>query len=566
MRIMNISRYTPSYLRLGSFCVIILVFLTIIPTNLSSSISAQETDAYLTAIPAKTTILRGEPLDYTLSINLYTNTYPINLNMTIFGNNSSIHMPSFQLTNAVEQKSISWKNLMGAGVHMVNISGTTPDTLSIPLFVSFSVNVTYPIESIIRVNVENSVENIQLNINDPKPIFWEASNIGGTVSNNVIVRYIAYAPPFQAEGPWREFDLESLEPGETKQWSINAYASDYGVGLITYQAEYTDGDTLEEKVSPSYTLNMYAVPDLQVIVNYPEVGTVDDTMSVFINMTNESPITVNLWVSYSQTGNFFIQSTNDTSSISIEANDTISIYFLLLPKLPGIGQLTISIGLVGVQNLKLYDATLEITLNEKATGESTLLYFLIPIILILIAIIIGIFFYVRRFNFDFPLPLTLSETTSSSFFDAETDFTIKKAIVDGSNVAWDSTSKKGNPRVINLINMIKALSEVGIEEVLIVADASLRHCIDDERTLRKLSNKGVVKLLAARIQADQVILRLSEETGAMIVSNDLFREWRTKIKWIDERRIPFSIIQNKVLLHPPSEFLMDNQPKKDKQK
>ena len=93
-----------------------------------------------------------------------------------------------------------------------------------------------------------------------------------------------------------------------------------------------------------------------------------------------------------------------------------------------------------------------------------------------------------------------------------------------------------------------------------MADASLRHCIDDERTLRKLSKDGVVKLLAARIEADQVILRLSEETGAMIVSNDLFREWRPKIEWIDERRIPFSIIQNKVLLHPPSEFTMSKKP------
>ena len=85
--------------------------------------------------------------------------------------------------------------------------------------------------------------------------------------------------------------------------------------------------------------------------------------------------------------------------------------------------------------------------------------------------------------------------------------------------------------------------------------------IDDERTLKKLANEGIVKMLAARIQADQVILRLSEETGAMIVSNDLFREWRDKIDWIDERRIPFSIIQNKVLLHPPSEFTFKENPK-----
>ncbi len=562
MPIINNSRIIPSYLRLGRICLVILMVLTVVPTNFSFFTSAQE-DPLLTANPEKTTLLRGENLIYSLSISHYEETFPVGLNITIYANNSLFYLPSIQLDNAVEQKTISWKKLMFGGTHVINISGTTPDSSSSPLFVSFSVNVTYPTDSIIKVNVLDSEKNIQLNINDPKTIIWEASNIGGTISNNVIIRYIAYAPPFQAEGPWREFELESIEPGEIKQWSINAYASDYGVGLITYQAEYIDGTTLEEKASPSYTLNMYAVPDLQVIVTYPETGTVDSTMNLFINMTNNSPIAVNLWVSYSQTGNFFIQSTNDTSSLTIEANDSISIYLLLLPKLPGTGHLTISIGLVGVQNLKLYDATLEIELNAKPSDGPSIWYILIPIILILIAIIISIYFLVRKFNFDFPLPLTIPDTKSSSFFDEETSYLVKKAIVDGSNVAWDSTSKKGNPRVINLINMIKALNEVGIEEVLIVTDASLRHCIDDERTLKKLSNKGVVKLLAARIQADQVILRLSEETGAMIVSNDLFREWRTKIKWIDERRIPFSIIQNKVMLHPPSEFSMTKKPKDD---
>jgi hypothetical protein len=52
----------------------------------------------------------------------------------------------------------------------------------------------------------------------------------------------------------------------------------------------------------------------------------------------------------------------------------------------------------------------------------------------------------------------------------------------------------------------------------------------------------------------------------MIVSNDLFREWRPKIEWIDERRIPFSIIQNKVLLHPPSEFSANEKPKNETKK
>ncbi|MHA1224787.1 MAG: NYN domain-containing protein, partial [Candidatus Heimdallarchaeaceae archaeon] len=51
---------------------------------------------------------------------------------------------------------------------------------------------------------------------------------------------------------------------------------------------------------------------------------------------------------------------------------------------------------------------------------------------------------------------------------------------------------------------------------------------------------------------DKFILRLAEEENAMIVSNDLFKEFKEASPWIDQRRIPYTILDGEVYLHPTS--------------
>ena len=315
----------------------------------------------------------------------------------MYNNGSIKYLPTLVLESVVYEKIISWKQLMAGGIFTININGTA-EPFNTLLSTSFNITVTFPMESIVKINVYDSVEQIELELIDPKTIIWEASNIGGIVCNDVIVTRIAFVPPFETDAPWDEFDLGSIEPGKTKQWSVNAFATDYGVGMVTYQAEYITGDTWEEKVSLSYTLNIFAVPSLNVLIDYTDSGVVDDTMNLSINMTNNSPISVNLWVSYIQDGHFFIQSTNDTSSISIESNETSVIYIVLLPKLLGDGKLTIAIGLVGVQNLELYDVVLNITITSKATDKiSPFTYITLIIITLGIFSIIGYIIF-RKIN------------------------------------------------------------------------------------------------------------------------------------------------------------------------
>ena len=98
--------------------------------------------------------------------------------------------------------------------------------------------------------------------------------------------------------------------------------------------------------------------------------------------------------------------------------------------------------------------------------------------------------------------------------------------------------------------MINRLSKANFRKIITVADAALRYQIDDQRRLDKLVKEGAIKMLPARVDGDKFILRLAEEENGMIVSNDMFKEFREMAPWIDQRRIPYTILDGEVYLHP----------------
>lgn len=124
------------------------------------------------------------------------------------------------------------------------------------------------------------------------------------------------------------------------------------------------------------------------------------------------------------------------------------------------------------------------------------------------------------------------------------------AVVDGSNAAWEERSGDGEPRVGNLTAIIDALKEEGIEP-LVVVDASLRHQVDDAEALERMLDDQVVRQAPAETQADTFILDLADEFDALVVSNDTFEAHADRYPWIGERRVPFMIVHNRVVLHLP---------------
>lgn len=125
------------------------------------------------------------------------------------------------------------------------------------------------------------------------------------------------------------------------------------------------------------------------------------------------------------------------------------------------------------------------------------------------------------------------------------------AVVDGSNVAYEAASPSP-PKVSSIIEMRERLIEQGLNPIVIV-DATLRHEIDDPEQLEALLDQGVVLQAPADTSADYFVLKVADEYGAIVVSNDQFDEFRDEYPWIEQRRMPYMVVKGEVHLYRPGE-------------
>ncbi len=102
-------------------------------------------------------------------------------------------------------------------------------------------------------------------------------------------------------------------------------------------------------------------------------------------------------------------------------------------------------------------------------------------------------------------------------------------IVDGSNVAFHRVGK-GKGRVKNIRVILKTLEKKGFD-VKIVIDASLRHRIDKPNELERLIREGKVIQAPPGSPADYFILKMAEDLNAIVVSNDMYRDWWKEFPW-----------------------------------
>ena len=118
-------------------------------------------------------------------------------------------------------------------------------------------------------------------------------------------------------------------------------------------------------------------------------------------------------------------------------------------------------------------------------------------------------------------------------------------LVDGSNVAHSTEGEQA--LVANLLAIRDKLCEEGLEPI-IVADAALRHQIDDPQRYEQLVEQGHVRQAPAGTDADYFILSFARELNASIVSNDRFRDRIKEFPEVSERVIRFMILQDEVVL------------------
>ena len=118
-------------------------------------------------------------------------------------------------------------------------------------------------------------------------------------------------------------------------------------------------------------------------------------------------------------------------------------------------------------------------------------------------------------------------------------------LVDASNVAHATEGEP--PRLANILLVRDKLVDEGLEPV-IVADAALRHRIDDRERYEQLVDGGDLKQAPAGTDADYFLLSFARELGALILSNDRFKAHVAHFPEARERVIRYMIVADQVVL------------------
>jgi len=124
-----------------------------------------------------------------------------------------------------------------------------------------------------------------------------------------------------------------------------------------------------------------------------------------------------------------------------------------------------------------------------------------------------------------------------------------KVIVDAANVAYENQNGPNDrPKLENIILMREPLEKLQFCPVFI-ADAALRHEIDQPHRLDHLEQSGQILQAPAGTQADYFCLSVAERDKLPVISNDFYRdrerEFPTAVK---DLRVPFMIVDGQVIL------------------
>jgi len=128
---------------------------------------------------------------------------------------------------------------------------------------------------------------------------------------------------------------------------------------------------------------------------------------------------------------------------------------------------------------------------------------------------------------------------------ANAEQTTNVVLVDGSNVAHSTEGEAA--RLANLLAIRDKLREEG-DDPIIVADAALRHQIDEPQAYEQLIEDGLVRQAPAGTDADYFLLSFARELDASIVSTARFRDRIKQFPEVQDRLIRYMIVRDEVVL------------------
>ena len=145
-------------------------------------------------------------------------------------------------------------------------------------------------------------------------------------------------------------------------------------------------------------------------------------------------------------------------------------------------------------------------------------------------------------------------------FDVDGEFfeinTIKdrSIVIDGSNVAYNSIIRGDGqkPMIAHLITMVNFLKKKGFTDILIIADASLRHKLGDSERIKELGEIAKYEIAPAATTADVFLISHVKSRHCLLLSNDTFKDHKIADSWvatnIDYYRLTFMITDGEVIM------------------
>jgi hypothetical protein len=123
----------------------------------------------------------------------------------------------------------------------------------------------------------------------------------------------------------------------------------------------------------------------------------------------------------------------------------------------------------------------------------------------------------------------------------------QRVLVDASNVAR-SQLKNGRGMLKLLLSVRDELRSRGAWPIILVADASLRHNIDEGKKFQEMINSGEVIQSDKGVEADEILAREARRTGASVVTNDA-RFFHKVSADFEPPRIGFRVFDGTVLVN-----------------
>jgi hypothetical protein len=114
----------------------------------------------------------------------------------------------------------------------------------------------------------------------------------------------------------------------------------------------------------------------------------------------------------------------------------------------------------------------------------------------------------------------------------------RTGVLDLNNLVWTFRySAAGDPpRLAPLFDLLRHLRELSVEQIVGIADANMIHTVADAELLPEFA--GLMQQMhtaPSGMPADELILTAAEDAasngGALVFSNDLFRQWRKGSAW-----------------------------------